>query len=40
MPIISTFFGIVIRMFYSDHEPLTSTLSIRVNRGSLILMAA
>lgn len=21
MPIISTFFGIVIRMFYSDHEP-------------------
>jgi hypothetical protein len=34
MPIIATFFGIVIRMFYQEHDPRISMWSIKANRPS------
>ena len=34
VPIIAIFFGIIIRMFYKEHEPAHSTPSIKANRAS------
>ena len=35
MPVISVFFGIVIRMFYREHGVLTSTQSIKASKRHL-----
>lgn len=37
MPVISTFFGIVIRMFYEDHEPIHFHAEYQAERGKFSL---
>jgi len=39
MPVISTFFGIMIRMFYREHGSPIFTLSIKFSRPHLPSMA-
>lgn len=38
MPVISNFFGIIVRMFYDEHNPPHILLNIKIEKLSLIFL--